>query len=99
MKNQRKMRPTQAEHLTELEDLAISCKVVKLTVISFCKSVNSEKQLLIEKDLRLPSYAICICIYAKVEKRPMCICAQFMHIVHEPHLCMNYNQHHMMRNI
>ena len=29
----------------------------------------------------------------------MCIYAQFMHIVHKPDLCMNYNQHQMLRNI
>ena len=94
-----KWDPLRQNTLRNLTNFAISCKVVKLTVISFCKSVNSEKQLLIEKDLRLPSYAICICIYAKVEKRLMCMCAQFMHIVHEPHLCMNYNQHHVLENI
>ena len=50
--------------------------------------------------LGLPSYAISSWSEPpKLRKRPMCICAQFMHIVHEPDLCINYNQHHMMRNI
>ena len=35
----------------------------------------------------------------KVEKKANVHMCTFMHIVQEPDLCMNYNQHHMMRNI
>ena len=74
-----KWDPLRLNTLRNLTNFAISCKVVKLTVIAFCKSVNSEKQLLIEKDLRLPSYAICICIYASWEKANVHICTIYAH--------------------